>query len=615
MEDHRQQQGILIEQSSGKYAKAQERDAVSLPEHRLPLISPLHGESDCDAWQNYWRKKGQFWRTEPEIDAERQAQLQQYLTSKSEAGPFKGTELSRADIEWLLAAYGESDVAGSSHPQQERWLLDVRGADLRRARLSGLPLAGLCGGLNMEEWVLAADEQRDDAAVWLERAELYEAHLEGANLCGAHLEEANLQGAHLEGANLRGAHLAGTNLCGAHLEGADLRDAHLEGTARVPKPANVRRVYLDGQTNLEGIFLGDECYGFVPLADVHWNDVNLAVVDWSQVNKLGEEYETRWRLPGEYEAAIRANRQLATVLRSQGMNEQADYFLYRACVNQRLVLPQRTMLPVVLRVFVRERMPLPKVLLRLEERRQGERYPEHPIASAILRIVPLCLLLLLLAVLQPLAFLLLCAVCLASFLFVLLILRKRAQHPPEYKREQQFFPPPGLLPQHQRRRQQWLLLLGFLLGTPKARLSLLLESPEAGLQRGTALQRFGSQHYLSFLLILLLLLDDTLVCYGCYFFSSLENLLTGYGYKPARSVACYLLVVLGFSALYSTVMQQAPWNAFVLSLASFHELRPLLSGDTLAKGILGILTAAESGLGLFIEIMFVTALLRRFLRK
>ena len=39
----------------------------------------------------------------------------------------------------------------------------------------------------------------------------------------------------------------------------------------------------------------------------------------------------------EYEQVVRANRQLAGVLRDQGMNEEADRFAYRAQLLQRTV--------------------------------------------------------------------------------------------------------------------------------------------------------------------------------------------------------------------------------------------------------------------------------------
>src|SRR5260221_8252627 len=65
---------------------------------------------DRDAWKAYWQAQGMLWRTEPEIEEERQA----YLTERRvvepdiERGtyPFRdengGIKLTRADVEWLL---------------------------------------------------------------------------------------------------------------------------------------------------------------------------------------------------------------------------------------------------------------------------------------------------------------------------------------------------------------------------------------------------------------------------------------------------------------------------------------------------------------------------------
>jgi len=87
--------------------------------------------------------------------------------------------------------------------------------------------------------------------------------------------------------------------------------------------------------------------------DIHWDDVNLAVVNWELVKKLGDEYQAnesdikdpnfsqeflRELVLDGYQAAVRANRQLAVVLRDQGLNEEADHFAYRAQLLQRKVL-------------------------------------------------------------------------------------------------------------------------------------------------------------------------------------------------------------------------------------------------------------------------------------
>lgn len=224
------------------------------------------------------------------------------------------------------------------------------------------------------------------------------ANLSGAELADAWLSEAHLEGADLGFANLRGADLTTTylqrsSLSGAHLEGALLHHANL-------LDADLRGAWLDQATNLEGIVLGDIKQGCVRVADVRWGGVNLAVVDWPAGMALGDEraalnWQTlndlarladgdrakqkespqdgavarqesrrqraewhRLRRKGlvagvmvvrggvlelghtqrdALREAVRANRQLATALRDQGMNEEADHFAYRAQVLQQRV--------------------------------------------------------------------------------------------------------------------------------------------------------------------------------------------------------------------------------------------------------------------------------------
>jgi hypothetical protein len=242
-----------------------------------------------DAWRTYWKSLDQSWRTEPEIDANRQKYLKECLTIvpdyKQGRYPFKDVALSRADVEWLLATH-----------RDERGSVDLRASDLREVNLSGLVLR---------------------------RAELRRAHLERAELRRAHLEGAYLRRAHLEGAYLRRA----------HLEGASLADA-----------------FLTSATDLWEIVLGNKQVGFVSLAGVHWGEVDLSVVDWTQVNVLGDEQQAG-RLKGddgkikdaalrlfEYRIAVRANRQLAVALQGQGLSEEAAHFAYRAQLLQRVVL-------------------------------------------------------------------------------------------------------------------------------------------------------------------------------------------------------------------------------------------------------------------------------------
>jgi Pentapeptide repeats (8 copies) len=150
---------------------------------------------------------GQAWRTEPEIDEERQKYLaeRQAIVPDIEKSiyPFKDIKLSRADVEWLLAMHENrrGPVDGDDERQWDRSGLELRGANLQGAHLEGVNLT------------------REH----LEETNLREAHLEGAKLLRTRLEGAALPDAHLEGADLRGAHLEEVHLRRTHLEGANLQ--------------------------------------------------------------------------------------------------------------------------------------------------------------------------------------------------------------------------------------------------------------------------------------------------------------------------------------------------------------------------------------------------------
>jgi uncharacterized protein YjbI with pentapeptide repeats len=362
-------------------------------------------DDNREAWRVYWQAADMPWRTEPEIEAERQAYLaeRRAVTPNFRNGvyPFRDLRLTRADVEWLLATHESRGIRGpvdwNDERQHGREGLDLRGANLREVSLRGLPLARLRGGPNWEEWQKGTRKQRERAAAQLTGTSFREADLQSATLCRAHLNvamfkdarlhgadfrrayleraffrETNLQGVDLswtrltEGrltdANLRGARLLGTHLEGAELAKATLAGAHLEGA------------FLTGATDLKAVTLQDKQFGCAYLADVHWGEVNLAVVDWTVFTDrkvvLGDEQTARDWKPEPFteteeerkkprqeraqaradhvaqqsqarlaaaQAPVRANRQLATALRNQGMNEEADYFAYRAQRLQRRV--------------------------------------------------------------------------------------------------------------------------------------------------------------------------------------------------------------------------------------------------------------------------------------
>ena len=292
-----------------------------------------------DAWCAYWIAHNQAWRTEPEIGRKRQHVLTRCRSTVSDIAkgiyPFVGMKLSRADVEWLLITHdnGGGPIIWNDKHQRKGEGLDLRGANLSWVDLHSLPLSCIRGGLSLSEWSSSTVEQRDMASLHLEHANLSLTHLEGAYLSKAHMEDTNLFRAHLEG----------VDLYRAHLEGAYIAETHLEG-------ASLRNTYLDVTTNFSNVFLEKGKESFALLADVHWGDTNLSLVDWGQIKILGDEYEAKQRqrwdgktkskneLLTGYRRAVRANRQLAVVLQTQGLNEEAVRFAYRAQKLQRVVL-------------------------------------------------------------------------------------------------------------------------------------------------------------------------------------------------------------------------------------------------------------------------------------
>lgn len=207
-----------------------------------------------------------------------------------------------------------------------------------------------------------------EARNWL--GDLFEDTSEGkdtANLSGANLSYTNLSGVALWNADLSNAQLLGTNLSGADLSAADLSGANLD-TANL-SGANIMKANLSsaalGEANLSGADMRvcrfDITTSLVEtnldtttcVADVIWNGVPLTRVAWDAVSTLGDESKAREQLregdkrkapmtrTEEYASAARAYRQLATALRAQGLNENADHYAFRGQLMQRKVFQQK----------------------------------------------------------------------------------------------------------------------------------------------------------------------------------------------------------------------------------------------------------------------------------
>jgi len=154
--------------------------------------------------------------------------------------------------------------------------------------------------------------------------------MKGTNLQGAHLEGVLLLKADLEDAFLMKAHLEGADLRSAHLEGANLQEARLDG-------ASLSSAFFDEGTLLKNTSFGSKPTGFVSLDGLRWGHANLGAVGWSQVEMVGEEQRARQNLQDgklkeralrlrEYEEAVRSTRQLASLLKAQGLHEEATRF-------------------------------------------------------------------------------------------------------------------------------------------------------------------------------------------------------------------------------------------------------------------------------------------------
>src|SRR5947208_16946352 len=123
MGDHTQE--MLTTHTNNITAMVQEDQSLHVQES--PVLPWQQGSiaNDCDLWRDYWRTKNQPWRTEQEIDVQRQTILNQYHTTiaDSERGcyPFKNinSKLSRADVEWSLSSQIDGNVDWNNVPQRE----------------------------------------------------------------------------------------------------------------------------------------------------------------------------------------------------------------------------------------------------------------------------------------------------------------------------------------------------------------------------------------------------------------------------------------------------------------------------------------------------------------
>ena len=105
-------------------------------------------------------------------------------------------------------------------------------------------------------------------------------------------------------------------------------------------------------------------------------------------------------------------------------------------------------------------------------------------------------------------------------------------------------------------------------------------------------------------------------------------LLTGFGYKFGRTFGWYLIILLGFAAIYIAILgQQSPqyltwtgfWQAASFSFSQFHSLPTSLVSEILSTqftwNLFFTARLIETILGLLMEISFVAAIVQRLSDK
>jgi uncharacterized protein YjbI with pentapeptide repeats len=241
---------------------------------------------------------------------------------------------------------------------------DLAGADLSDARLEGATFgdafvhASLRGCLAYGT-VFAGAEL---AGVDLREVDLTRCFLGGAQLTNAHLEGAALGTTSLGGGDLPpDSHVVDINAVSAGLEALERGDPEL-GRALLQAPAaigrvrkwlheflsalgaaDLRGVFFDATTRIDGEAFRLGAAGGMRIDGTHWGDTDLTQIDWAAIPRLGDEVAIGAASPigdtesdvAVTEAAARANRQVAAVLRDQGLVEEGDRYALRAKVLQR----------------------------------------------------------------------------------------------------------------------------------------------------------------------------------------------------------------------------------------------------------------------------------------
>src|SRR5258708_4981028 len=129
------QGGASMSKPDGTQSTAKQRRNRQTSKQSSTQIAVLQHpmNDDKEAWRAYWNAQGQIWRTEPEIDIERQEYLAGRYSIPSnieqKTYPFKDIKLNRADVEYLLQYYHDKHGPLVFEIGEPAKGLDLRGAD------------------------------------------------------------------------------------------------------------------------------------------------------------------------------------------------------------------------------------------------------------------------------------------------------------------------------------------------------------------------------------------------------------------------------------------------------------------------------------------------------
>lgn len=343
-------------------------------------------------------EKGEWNTATPE---QREAAAVHLEEAQIRGAHLQGAQLCGAHLEraHLFDAHLEQAELVGAH--LERALLvgaHLEEADLHRAYLEGAQFdRAYLGPLAQERFTGAfLDSAHLDMASFRE-ADLTKAIIRWTHLSGVDFFRARLGGADLESSFFGGRVMDEEDLRRVRRWEKDFPEVIRPANLRYASFTEETRIMgVSGSVSL-----GEPVYGYASLLSVHWDGLDLTTVDWLSITVLGDEREaleqkranrqivqgnrayarsntrklvrSSWRTVTSgrcgrylralrwlrrerrkvlrmhkgvsrnterdaYRRAVRAHRQLATELRNQGMNEEADEFSYRAQRLQREVL-------------------------------------------------------------------------------------------------------------------------------------------------------------------------------------------------------------------------------------------------------------------------------------